>query len=268
VAGRGFKVSDLDRGSPHVAVVTRTVADRLWPDSDPLDGAVHPTPGAGPPWFRIVGVVEPIRGDGPGQPPTEAVYFPMGSLAYKGWVERAPTLLVRTAPDAETSLVPALRSIVSELDPTVPLTVRGPLSDALARTTTRTTFTLFLLGTAAATALALGLVGLYGVMAYRVGSRRAEIGVRMAMGADAGRVRRMVLRHSLRLVVLGTAAGLVGSVLLSGTLASLLFGVEPGDPWALGGATMALLATAAAATWIPAQRATRVDPAVALRDEG
>lgn len=267
-AGRGFEAADMDPGTPPVAVVTENVARRVWPDADPLTGAVHPAPRRGPPWFRVVGVTEAVRGRGPDQPPTEAVYLPVGSMADEGWLSRTETLLVGTASGRETDLVGGLRRAVSELDPSVPLTVRGPLGEEQARIMARTTFTLFMLAAAAATALVLGLVGLYGVVAHRVGRRRGEIGVRMAMGARSGHVRALVLRHSLRLVALGTVLGLVASIVLTRALSSLLFGVRPGDPVTLAVATAALFLTALAASWIPAQRATRLDPVAALKSDG
>lgn len=269
VAGRPLEAADQGVGGPRVAVVSENVARRLWPGGDPLAGGVHPSPGTGPPWFQVVGVAGAVHGRGPDQPATETVYLPMGALADQGWIIRTQTLLVATGTaEGETDLASALRSAVASLDPGVPLTVQGSLTEAQARTMSRSTFTLFLLGTAAATALVLGLVGLYGVVAYRVGRRRAEIGVRMAMGARAAHVRRLVLGHSLRLVAWGTALGLVASLLLTRTLASLLYGVSPGDPGTMVLAAAALVVTALVASWIPAERATRVDPTTALRSEG
>jgi putative ABC transport system permease protein len=266
-AGRTLAPADEDPGVPAVAVVSESVARRLWPDGDPLAGGVHPSPRHGPPWFRVVGVVGSVRGHGPEQPPTDAVYLPVGTMDGEGWLDRSLSLLVRTAAGRESEVVPALRRAVTGLDAAVPLTVTGSLADEQARTMSRSTLTLYLLGGAAATALALGLVGLYGVVAYRVGTRRAEIGLRMALGAPAAQVRALVLRHSLRLVATGTVLGLTASAFLTRFLSSLLFGVRPGDPGALALAAVALVLTALAAAWIPAQRATRVDPATALRNE-
>lgn len=243
------------------------VARRLWPGEDPLHGAVHPSPRSGPPWFRVVGITESVRGDGPDQPPTGRVYLPVGSMDNEGWLSRSATLLVRTAPGRELGLATAVRRVITGLDPAVPLTVRGSVTETWARTMGRSTFTLFLLAAAAGTAVILGLVGLYGVVAYRVGRRRAEIGLRMALGARAGQVRMMILRHSLRLVAVGTVIGVVASALLSRALGSLLFGVRPGDPVTLASAAAALVLTALAATWIPARRASRVAPTEALRSD-
>ena len=268
LAGRAFEKADMAIGAPTVVVASEGAARQLWPEGDPLTGAVHPSPRPGPPWFQVVGVAEDVRSNGPDQPATQAIYLPIGAMAEQGWLSRTETLLVKTAPGQESAIVPGVRSVIAAMDPSVPLTVRGSLADEQARTISRSTFTLFLLGTAAATALVLSLVGLYGVVAYRVGRRRAEIGLRMAMGARSGEVRIQVLRHSMKLVAIGVVIGLGASILLTRALSSLLFGVRPGDPVALTTAAVALLVTALAATWIPAQRATRVDPATALRNEG
>lgn len=266
VSGRTFEPGDLHPSSQAVAVVSDNVARRLWPGADALRGGIHPAPRRGPPWFPVVGVAEAVRGRGPDQPPTEAVYLPLGAMDDQGWLSRGATVLVKSAPGRETELAGVLRRTVAELDRSVPLTVTGSLAEEQARVMSRSTFTLFLLATAAATALVLGLVGLYGVVAYRVGRRRPEIGLRMAMGARPRQVRMLVLRHSMRLVGLGLGIGLVASLVLTRTLSSLLFGVRPSDPVALAAATAALLATAALASWIPARHAARIDPATTLRE--
>jgi ABC-type antimicrobial peptide transport system permease subunit len=207
-----------------------------------------------------------VRGRGPDQPLTEAVYLPIESAGDLDGVLRSLGIVVAVESGRETAIVPELRRIVSGLDTAVPLTVHGTLEDELARSMVRSSFTLFLLATAAATAVVLGLVGLYGVVAYRVETRRSEIGIRMAMGARAHQVRTMVLRHSMRLVASGTVAGLLAAILLTRTLSSLLFGVSPTDPLTLGATALVLAVAAGVATWIPAERATRVDPVRALRD--
>jgi ABC-type antimicrobial peptide transport system permease subunit len=194
------------------------------------------------------------------------VYLPIESAGDEYGVLRSPGLVVAVESGREIAIVPELRRIVAGLDPAVPLTVHGTLEDELARSMVRSSFTLFLLATAAATAVVLGLVGLYGVVAYRVETRRSEIGIRMAMGARTQHVRSMVLRHSMGLVALGTAGGLVAAVALTRTLSSLLFGISPTDPVTLGSTALILAVAAAVATWIPAERATRVDPVRALRD--
>ena len=266
-AGREFVEADL--GAPTSVIVSSNLVPRLWPTGDPLEGAVHPSPRSGPPWYPVVGVAGVVHGEGPVQPATEMVYFPILSTSDYEWLEyhRSSSVLVRTEPGREEQVMAALGAVGAELDRDVPLTVTGTLEEELARSMVRTSFTLFLLGTAATMALVLGLVGLYGVVAYRVGTRRGEIGIRMAMGAGRTEVRNMVLLHSLGLVGAGTVLGLVGAALATRLLESLLHGVRPGDPGTLALAALTLLATALAASWIPARRATRVDPAATLRTE-
>ena len=266
--GRPFTAADDRAGAAPVAAVSANVAERIWPTGGAVGAGVHPSPRQGPPWYRIEAIVDPVRSRGPDQPAGEVLYLPFSAMEELGWLQRSATLLVKTDPGRELDLAGPLRTLLTELDPAVPLTVAGSLESLQARTMRRSTFTLFLLGTAAATTLILGLVGLYGVVAYRVGSRRAEIGLRMAMGARSGQVHRMVLGRSMRLVAVGTLLGLVGSVVATRVLSSLLFGVQPGDPPALATAAVTLVATAALACWLPALRASRVDPATALRGEG
>ncbi len=264
-AGRGVEAADM--GGPPVAVATRNVAERLWPEGDPLTRAVHPAPLRGPPWFPVVGVVDPVLGAGPSQPPTEILYLPIGAMDPAGWFSRWVDVLVKAPPGQEAAAAAAVRSVVRDIDPRVPVSLPGTLDQALARTMVRSTFTLFLLGTASVTALILGLVGLYGVVSYRLESRRKEIGLRMVIGAQAQQVRRLVVGHTLRMVLLGVALGVAGAAVLTRSLSSLLYGVRPGDPVILSMATLVLLVTALLASWIPARKATRIDPAVVLRAE-
>lgn len=265
LTGRPVEAADLT--GPPVAVVTANVSERIWGEGDALLEAVHPAPRQGPPWFPVVGVVEPVLGGGPSQPASETLYLPIGAMDPDGWFNRWVDVLVKAPPGQEAAAASAVRTVVRQIDPGVPVSLPGTLEDALARTMVRSTFTLFLLGTAAATALVLGLVGLYGVVSYRLESRRREIGLRMVIGARAPEVRRLVMGHTLRVVLLGSVLGIVGAILLTRTLASLLYGVAPGDPAALVAATLLLVGTALAASWIPARRATLIDPAVVLRSE-
>jgi ABC-type antimicrobial peptide transport system permease subunit len=141
------------------------------------------------------------------------------------------------------------------------------LDDLLSHAVARTTFTLLLLGVAAAMAMAIGATGIYGVIAYLVALRTREIGVRLALGARPRDVRRMVVRRAVVDAATGVGVGLVGAVLLTRGLGTLLFDVSPTDPVSLAAAALLLLATAAAAGWIPARRAAALDPAITLRGE-
>lgn len=249
-------------------VVTEALARRLWPGEDALGKGVNS--GGDPPFFRVVGVAADVRGDGVDQPPVEAVYYPLLPLGRQSNYRQMPTLVhvaVRTGLTTPAALVPAARRLVSGLDPEVPIANPQPMTRVVARSMARTSFTAALLGAAAASTLVLSFVGLYGVLAYAVGARRGEIGVRLALGAGAGRGAGLVLGQSLRLAAAGVAVGLVAAVAATRLLRALLFGVGPGDPATLGGVAVVLLALAALASWLPARRAARVDPAVVLRGE-
>jgi ABC-type antimicrobial peptide transport system permease subunit len=175
-------------------------------------------------------------------------------------------IVVRTSVDP-LSLLSVLRREAEALNPRIPLSNPRTMDDIFAAATSRTSFTMVLLGAASVIALALGLVGIYGVVSYVVGQRTREIGVRLALGATAPSVRGMVLRHGLLLAGIGAAIGLVASAALSSLMATLLYGVSAIDPVTYVAVAVALVAVSVAGTWIPAARAARVHPAQALRAE-
>jgi len=156
---------------------------------------------------------------------------------------------------------------VWSVNPNLPLLAAGPLSDFVAQSVARTSFTLVLLAIAALVALVLGLVGVYGVISYGVSQRSLELGMRMALGADAGRLRRLVLGQGLVLAAAGIAIGLGLAFLATRTMSGLLFGVSPRDPLTFAVVATALTAVALVASYVPARRAARVDPMVILRAE-
>jgi ABC-type antimicrobial peptide transport system permease subunit len=164
-------------------------------------------------------------------------------------------------------LAAAARGAVRSVAPGLPLYRVRPLADLLSESVARTTFILVLLGIAALVATAIGAVGIYGVLAYLVSLRAREMGLRLALGAQPGDVRRLVVGHALTDAGLGIALGLVAALLVTRVLTGLLFGVGAADPLALGSASVVLLATALAASWLPARRAAGLDPAIALREE-
>jgi ABC-type antimicrobial peptide transport system permease subunit len=220
------------------------------------------------PWSTIVGVVGNLRDDGLEQPPGQVVY---GALVTEGLnrTARAPrdvALVVRTQGDA-AALAASVRGAVESLAPGLPLYRLRTLEDLLAEATSRTRFTLLLLGLAAVAATAVGAVGIYGVIAYLVTLRARELGVRLALGAEPADLRRLIVRHALTDAAIGIAVGLAGAVLLTRALATVAFGVSTADPVALGGAAALLLITAMAASWAPARRAAGVDPASVLHGD-
>jgi ABC-type antimicrobial peptide transport system permease subunit len=173
-------------------------------------------------------------------------------------------LVVRTA-GSRTAIVPAVRRIVRDLDPTVPIFNVETMSDVVRASTARLSLTLALMMAAAAITLVLGTIGLYGVMAYMVALRTRELGIRVALGADPRQLARTVAVRGLKLIAIGVVAGFALYAVAAPFLRAFLYGVTTSDPLTLIGATLALVGTASLASWLPARRAARVDPAEALR---
>jgi putative ABC transport system permease protein len=175
-------------------------------------------------------------------------------------------MTVRTSGDPNL-LVPGIRAAVEGIDPDLPITDLQTMDDILADSLSRTSFTMTLLVLAAVVALFLGSVGIYGVLSYVASQRTAEMGVRLALGADAGTIRKIILSQGMVLAALGIAVGLGGWIALGGVLSSLLFGVSPADPVTLVSVSVVFLAVAAASSLIPAERAARTPPQVAMRGD-
>ena len=163
------------------------------------------------------------------------------------------------------AITPGLRTVFQAIDPALPTYDERPMAERLAASAARTRFVMLMLGVASVVALAIGMVGLYGVLAYGVTLRRREIGVRMALGATARDVTFMVARRGIVLAALGVGAGLVGALAATRVLHGLLYGVSPTDPVALALTCVTLFAVAAAASWLPARRAAAIQPMEALR---
>ncbi len=265
VRGRAPGWSEIDAGE---VVVSRAFADRFWPGEDPIGRGVKGN-GDEPPFYRVVGVAADVRADGLDRPPEEAVYFPL--MPIEGaplWSPlRSATLTISTEGTSQENLAAMLRREISALDPEVPVSDLRSVAAVVSRSTARRSFAATLVGTAAALAVLLAALGIYGLLAYLVGNRRAEIGVRMALGADPADVLRMIVLRSLLLTVFGLVAGLVGSVLLSRSLESMLFEVSPLDPATMALATALILAIVLLASVAPARRAAAVNPVQALRTE-
>jgi predicted permease len=259
LAGRAIDWSDIHDGAT-VAMVTDDLAREFWADaSDALGRRIRFGTG---PWREIIGVVGNVRDLGVDDPTTQIAYFPLDSSRY---VRMGVSFAIRTNGRTPTSILPDVRLVVSGVDPDLPVASVRTLDEILARSMGRTSFALAMIAIAAAVALSLGLIGIYGVITYVVSQRTREIGVRMAVGAQARDVRRMVVRQAGTLIGLGVAIGLVASVGLTRVLASLLYGVEATDPTTFATVTAALAAVALTACYVPARRASQVDPVEALR---
>jgi predicted permease len=248
-------------------IVSRAFADlHHWAGQGAFGKGLHYD---GAPWYRVSGVAADVLADGFDQPPVSLVYFPMLPVPRSGFWG-APTemnLVVRTKSTNAMALAPSITRIVSELEPAAATANATLMSTLVAKSMARRTFTMMLLGIAAAMALLLSVVGLYGVLSYVVGQRRGEIAIRMALGAQVAQVGRMVVAQSLRLAALGVTIGIVAALASMHVLQSLLFGVKPTDPLLLVLSAALLLLVAVAAGWLPARRAASIDPADALRAE-
>ncbi len=247
-------------------VVSRSFAERFWPGENPIGQGLKGN-GSEPPFMRVVGVAGDVRMEGLTEPPTDIVYFPIVPNPGIGlWgAARDLRVVARTTTGDGASVVRVAREAMARLDPSIPLDNLRTMEQVMARSLSRTTLAMLLLSAAAGMALLLSAVGIYGVVSYLVGLRRAEIGVRMALGAGASRVRREVVWGSVRLAALGVTIGLVAAVATTRVLGSLLYDVSPTDPPTLAAVALLLVLLAAVASWVPAVRASRVDPTEALR---
>ena len=268
VAGRGFERADWERVSGAVVVSAR-VARQMMAGREPVGARVaHGLAGmqGEKPWSDVVGVVGDVHGESLEKAPMGAVYYAMVNRdgVDMDWLAWSMVYAVRT--DAEPSaLLPAIRRLVHEADPELPIAEVRTLDDVVSAATAAMRFTMLGLSAAALVGLLLGAIGLYGVLAYLTALRTREIGVRLALGASPGSVRRMVLRHGLLVTGTGLALGLAGAVALRRFATPLLYGVAPSDPPTLVAVAALLLAVGALATWLPARRAARLDPVRALR---
>jgi putative ABC transport system permease protein len=260
IRGRLFDERD-GPDSPHVAVISESLARDRWPNQDPIghtiefgnmDGDMR--------LLTIVGIVGDTHEYGLDAPPRPTVYVNL-------FQRPRPAITVTMLSDADTRLVTsAARGILRELNPEIPVKF-GTFSQVYSASLGSRRFNVILVGCFGIVALLLATAGVFGVMAYSVSRRTREIGVRVALGAGSGDVLRMILSQGLRTIFIGVAIGIAGSLALTRTVASLLFGVTPTDPLTFGGVTLLLVAAALLACFIPARRATKVDPMVALRYE-
>lgn len=266
--GRTFVDGDNDDPTRGAVVVSRAFARRFWPDEDPLGKEVAPNGDTDGPFFRVVGVVGDVKAETVHGDDAVAVYYPVVRLpGYGGSWYRPGTLVVKSAGMEPTSLLAPVQRVVRELDSTIPVANAREMTEVVRASMSRVTFTALLLEVAAATALFLAALGLYGVIAYVVSRRTREIGMRLAIGAQPGQVVGMIVRKALTLAGLGLAAGLAVALVTSRVVEGLLFGVSPTHPPTFVGTAALLVAIAGLAAWLPARRAARVDPFEALRSE-
>jgi predicted permease len=259
--GRNFTDSDGDKGLP-VALVDQSLARQYWPNEDAVGKRIMLGPANSPnSWLKVVGVVGDVRTDSLDAQGVPHIYLSdFQAPAFDS------VIYLRTAGDAVT-LGDAVRREVEAVDPDVPIYAVRSMEGVVARSVAERRFALQILGFFAGVALLLAAIGIYGVMAYTFSQRTHEIGIRMALGAQPGDILRAAVGEGMRLVAVGLGAGLIGALILTRFLRSMLYAVTPSDPLTFAALSALLAAVALLACFIPARRATRVDPLVALRDE-
>jgi predicted permease len=263
--GRAFTLAD-SKGSPGVVVINQTMAKLFWPKRSPLGDRIK-SPGDKDPWLTVIGVVADVKQGGLDHKTGTEVYFLQDQAQENvGGVPRTMYLLLRTPRDP-MSLATAARTEIRRLDPTLPVANVQPMTQAVYESVGQPRFIAFLVLIFAVVALTLAAIGIYGVLAYMVELRTREIGVRMALGAQAAQVLQMILSQGAWLVGSGLVLGVLGALALRRALASVLFGVAPNDPGIFAAVLVVLALVGLTACYLPAHRATRVDPLVALRRE-
>jgi predicted permease len=264
--GRTFMSTDATNARL-VAVVSETLAREYWPGRSALGGRIRLDWDDRQPFLEVVGVVADVRYERFDHPPLRGAFYRVhAQTPHTSGAPSGMTLTVRTVGEP-TSLVSAVRREVYALDPSVPLYQVGTMERAVADATATPRLSMLLQTLFGLVALSLAAVGLYGVLAFAVARRTSEIGIRLALGAKQADVRRMVVRQGMVIVVGGLALGVGAALATSRILGSLLFGVSPRDPVTYATVVGVLLAVALLACWIPARRASGVDPAEALRSE-
>jgi putative ABC transport system permease protein len=263
--GRDFEESD-NASAPGVVIVSESVARSVWPNESPLGKRIsmeeHSKPGD---WLTIVGVVNDVKQQGLATKPDGATYQPYLQVGHPFFLTRM-TYFARTTSDP-SRVAPAIRAVLQQVDRDQPAQSIASMQELIAQTTAEPRFQARLLGAFGALALLLAAIGVYGVLAYNVAQRTHEIGIRMALGAQAADILGLVIRRTLYLVGLGILIGTAGALAVTRVLAKFLFEVKPSDPATLVMVALLLVLAGLAAGWVPARRATKVDPLVALRYE-
>jgi putative ABC transport system permease protein len=266
--GRALAESD-HTDNPLVVVINQTLARRYFKGEEPLGKRLrlYWSIDQRGEWAQIVGVVADSKLTTLDEEEKAELYVTTAQVPrVGGWVPREITLLVRT-PGEPRSLIDPVRGIVRQLDPALPVYNLQTMDEIISGTVTQPRFTMMLVSLFALLALLLAAVGIYGVMAYSVNQRVHEIGIRLALGAQPASILTLVVGKGMLLVLVGLLAGVVGALALMRFLTTLLFGVSPTNPLTYGGVAVLLGLVALAACWLPARRAARVDPMVALRYE-
>jgi putative ABC transport system permease protein len=268
VAGRDFGWADLENRRP-VAVISENLAREWWSEPQAAIGR-RIRDGKDSPWREIVGVVGDVYEEGVHQPAPSIVYWPAFMESFWGQpvaVRRTATFAIRSAGAGTESLLAQIRDALSSVNANIPPARARTLGDVYARALAATWFALMMLAIAAAMALVLSIIGIYGVIAYTVTQRRREIGIRAALGGSRRALAALFVRRGMALALVGVLCGLAGAAMLTRLMTSLLYGTSPLDPLVYVVVSVGLLSIAAIASYVPARRAARVDPVQTLRGE-
>jgi predicted permease len=263
--GRFFSERD-NAAAPSVAIVSQSVARGLWPNEDPVGKRItledHPEPRD---WLTIVGVVDDVRQASLTEQPHRAIYQPYQQVGRPFFLTHM-NFVVRTAASPR-SVAAAMREVLQGADRSLPVQPISSMTDLIATTTAEPLFQARLISIFSILALSLSAIGIYGVLAYSITERTREIGIRMALGAEKSDITHMILKRSLLLVTAGVVLGVAGALAVTRVLAKFLFDVKPTDPATFLAVVALLVFVALLAGLLPARRATRVDPFVALKCE-
>jgi predicted permease len=262
VVGRDVTWRDIETGA-RVILISEDSARQLAPEpAGALGRRIRPA-FEETPWYEVIGVVQDVHHDGLFENPPGTVYWPV--LVANRFGQSAVTFAIRSERAGTAPLMNEVRQAIRSVNGTIPITLEGTMEDLYAGSLARTSFTLVMLAIAGVMALALGVVGIYGVIAYVVSQRTREIGIRSALGAEPRQLAKMFVLHGLALSAAGVVIGLAGAAALARAMSSLLFGIEPIDPVAYAGAIAVIVAAATLATYVPARRAAKIDPVETLK---
>jgi putative ABC transport system permease protein len=262
--GRSFTNDEAVTPNSHV-IISRSAAARLWPDQDPLGRRIRQIVNKGTQAFTVVGVVEDVKQNDWREAGEAAVYFPLTGPTASAWASGSPAYVVKS-PRAE-SLTREVREQVRQIAPEAPVYREYTMEFLAQRSMVQLSFTMLTLGVVSALALILGTVGLYGVLSYVVAQRTREIGVRMALGATSGAVRQMVVGQGAKVVLVGAIVGVAAALASTRLLGTLLYDVKAGDPVVFATMSLMLIGVGMLASYLPARRASNVDPIESLRSE-
>jgi putative ABC transport system permease protein len=270
IRGRSIQARDVAAGSPQVVVVNERLAAALWPGEDPIGKRLSTWYGRdNPEWREVIGVVADVRSSGQTAPAPMELFLPYTQAPVGAWTafQRSMALILGSTDNWPETYVPAIRQALRGVDPGIPLFAVRTMESVFVQATASRRFYLRLVLVLAVSGLGLALLGIYGVVSFVVTQRTPEIGLRLAIGAERREVVAMVIGQALRMTAIGLAIGIPAALMLTRGMTAVLFDTQATDPLTFVSVTFLLVVTSAAAAVVPASRAARVDPLVALRHE-